>query len=231
MEESYIPGKKHSELRDRLVESPRAIVPYVIEQTNRGERSYDVYSRLLKDRIVFLGSEIDDQLANSIIAQLLFLQYEDPKADIQLYINSPGGSVTAGLSIYDTMQFIQPQVATVCIGVAASMATVLLCAGAKGKRIAMPNSVIHQHPAAMGMEGYAPDVEIKARWLLDMQRRTRQIMAYHTGQSLERISRDFDRDHYLSPEEALEYGLIDQIYGERQLESGKEEVKSLAAKV
>ncbi len=200
--------------------SPQAIVPYVIEQTSRGERSYDVFSRLLKDRIIFIGSEINDQLANAVIAQLLILQYENSEADIQLYINSPGGSVTAGLAIYDTMQFITPPVATVCIGVAASMATVLLCAGAPGKRIAMPNSVIHQHPAAMGMEGYAPDVQIRARWLLDMNRRSREIMAKHTGQPFEKVSRDFDRDRYLSPQEALEYGLIDQIHGEAQLPSG-----------
>lgn len=217
MERFNAPNINRYGLSGSLPVSPRGIVPYVIENTNRGERSYDVYSRLLKDRIVFAGTEVDDQLANAVIAQLLFLAYEDPEADIHLYINSPGGSVTAGLAIYDTMQFVQPQVATICIGMAASMATVLLCAGAKGKRIAMPHSVIHQHPAAMGMEGYAPDVEIKARWMLDMQRRVRQIMANHTGQPLERINRDFDRDRYLSPEEAVEYGLIDQIYGEKQL--------------
>lgn len=202
-------------LSGSLPVAPQAVVPYIIEQTNRGERSYDVFSRLLKDRIIFLGQAVDDQVANIIIAQMLFLAYEDAEAEIQLYINSPGGSVTAGFAIYDTMQFIQPPVATICIGVAASMATVLLCAGEPGKRIAMPNSVIHQHPASMGgIQGYAPDVEIQARWLLDTQRRTREIMAKHTGQPIERISRDFDRDHFMSPQEARQYGIIDHIYGE-----------------
>jgi ATP-dependent Clp protease, protease subunit len=199
--------------------SPQALVPHVIEQTNQGERAYDIYSRLLKDRIIFIGSEITDQLANAVIAQLLFLQYEDAQSDIQLYINSPGGSVTAGLAIYDTMQFVTPQVATICIGMAASMSTVLLCAGASGKRIAMPHSIIHQHPTAMGMEGYAPDVQIKARWLLDMHHRVHRIMAQHTGQPLEHLIHTFERDRYLSPQEALEYGLIDHIYGDPILEA------------
>jgi len=190
---------------------PQSIVPYVIENTNRGERTYDVYSRLLRERIIFLGTPIDDQIANVIIAQLLFLDYEDPEREIYLYINSPGGSVTAGLAIYDTMQFVRPDVVTMCMGLAASMATVLLCAGAKGKRYALPNSTIHQHPAGGGMQGYAPDVEIQARFLLDLQRRVRQIMADHTGQPYERISRDFDRDYYMTPSEAKEYGIIDAI--------------------
>lgn len=207
--------------------SPQAVIPYVIEQTSRGERSYDVYSRLLKDRIIFLGTEINDQVANVVVAQLLMLDYENPEAPVQLYINSPGGSATGGLAIYDTMQFIQAPVATICMGLAASMATVLLCAGAKGKRVALPNSVIHQHPASLGMEGYAPDIEIKARWLLDMQHRTQQIMAHHTGQPLERINRDFSRDHYMNAQEAKEYGLIDLIYGENG-ENGEKEAKLLA---
>ncbi len=194
---------------ERIV--PQSIVPYVIENTNRGERTYDVYSRLLRERIIFLGTPIDDQIANVVIAQLLFLDYEDPEREISIYINSPGGSVTAGLAIYDTMQFVRPDVATMCMGLAASMATVLLCAGAKGKRYALPNSTIHQHPAGGGMQGYAPDVEIQARFLLDLQRRVRQIMANHTGQPYERISRDFDRDYYMTPEEAKEYGIIDSI--------------------
>jgi len=193
---------------------PQSIVPYVIENTNRGERTYDVYSRLLRERIIFLGTPIDDQIANVVIAQLLFLDYEDPEKDISIYINSPGGSITAGLAIYDTMQFVRPDVVTMCMGLAASMATILLCAGAKGKRYALPNSTIHQHPAGGGMQGYAPDVEIQARYLLDMQRRVRQIMADHTGQSYERISRDFDRDHYMTPSEAKEYGIIDAILEE-----------------
>jgi ATP-dependent Clp protease protease subunit len=190
---------------------PQSIVPYVIENTNRGERTYDVYSRLLRERIIFLGTPIDDQIANVVIAQLLFLDYEDPERDISLYINSPGGSITAGLAIYDTMQFVRPNVVTMCMGLAASMATVLLCAGANGKRYALPNSTIHQHPAGGGMQGYAPDVEIQARYLLDMQRRVRQIMADHTGQTYEKISRDFDRDRYMNPPEAKEYGIIDAI--------------------
>jgi ATP-dependent Clp protease protease subunit len=190
---------------------PESIVPYVIENTNRGERTYDVYSRLLRERIIFLGTPIDDQIANVIIAQMLFLDYEDPEREISLYINSPGGSVTAGLAIYDTMQFVRPDVVTICMGLAASMATVLLCAGAKGKRFALPNSTIHQHPAGGGMQGYAPDVEIQARFLLDLQRRVREIMAKHTGQPYERISRDFDRDYYMTPSEAKEYGIIDEI--------------------
>jgi ATP-dependent Clp protease protease subunit len=196
--------------------SPQAVVPYVTENTGRGERSYDVYSRLLKDRIIFLGTAIDDQIANVVIAQLLFLEHENPELDVQLYINSPGGSVTAGLAMYDAMQHVQPDVATICMGVAASMATVILCAGAKGKRIAMPNSIIHQHPASLGMEGYAPDIDIKARWLLGMHRRTSEIMAKHTGQSLDRIMNDFQRDRFMSAPEAKEYGFVDEIYGEHR---------------
>lgn len=195
---------------------PQSVIPYVIENTNRGEYRYDVYSRLLKERIIFLGTAIDDQIANVVVAQLLFLDYEDPDREISIYINSPGGSITAGLAIYDTMQFVRPDIVTMCMGLAASMATVLLCAGAKGKRYALPNSTIHQHPAGGGMQGYAPDVEIQARYLLDMQRRVRQIMADHTGQSYERISRDFDRDHYMTPSEAKEYGIIDAIMEENQ---------------
>ncbi|NWJ44746.1 MAG: ATP-dependent Clp protease proteolytic subunit [Chloroflexi bacterium] len=190
------------------------IMPYVIENTGRGERQYDVFSRLLKDRIIFLGTEIEDQVANVLIAQLLFLEHEDPEKDVQLYVNSPGGAITSGLAIYDAMQFIRPEVATICMGLAASMATVLLCSGAKGKRIAMPHSVIHQHPALGGMRGSAPDIEIQARFMLDLQRRTREIMAKHTGQSYEKISHDFERDRYMTPQEAKEYGIIDAIYGD-----------------
>ena len=191
---------------------PSAIVPYVVESTNRGERVYDIYSRLLRDRIIFIGTPIDDQIANIVVAQLLFLDYEDPEKDVQLFIHSPGGSVTAGLAIYDTMQFIRPDVSTICIGSSASMATILLCAGAKGKRLALPNSTIHMHPAGVGqIGGYAPDVEIQARELLRMQSKIRQIMADHTGQPLERIAHDFDRDMYLDAKQALEYGIIDEV--------------------
>ncbi len=193
-------------------ESPSAIVPYVVESTNRGERVYDIYSRLLRDRIIFIGTPIDDQIANIVVAQLLFLDYEDPERDVQLYIHSPGGSVTAGLAIYDTMQFIRPDVSTICIGSSASMATILLCAGAKGKRLALPNATIHMHPAGVGqIGGYAPDVEIQARELLRMQSKIRQLMAQHTGQTLEKVSHDFDRDLYMDAKQALDYGIVDEV--------------------
>lgn len=198
----------------------QAVIPYVIETTNRGERQYDVYSRLLRERIIFLGSPIDDQIANVIIAQILFLDYEDPGKDIKMYINSPGGSITAGLAIYDAMQFAQSEIETMCVGVAASMATVLLLAGTKGKRFALPNSTIHQHPALIsgnGMQGSAPDVEIQARFLLNQNNKLREIMARHTGQSLERINRDFERDRFMSPLEAKEYGIIDDILDKESL--------------
>jgi ATP-dependent Clp protease protease subunit len=192
----------------------KAVIPNVIENTNRGERYYDVYSRLLRERIIFLGTEIDDQVANVVVAQMLFLDYENPGSDIKLYINSGGGSITAGLAIYDAMQFVQSDVETMCLGLTGSMATVLLCAGTKGKRFALPNSIIHQHPALIGgkgMQGYAPDIEIHARFLSDQNRKLREIMARHTGQPFDRISRDFERDHFMHPEEAREYGLIDEI--------------------
>ncbi len=195
-----------------ILPNPKMIVPEVIETTPRGERSYDVFSRLLKERIIFLGTGINDQIANVVIAQLLFLEHEDPEKDIWLYINSPGGSVMAGLAIYDTMQFIQAPVATMCMGIAASMATVILCAGAKGKRFALPNSTIHQHPALTGgMEGYAPDIEIQARFLIENNRRLRRIMAKHTGQTFEDISKDFDRDKFLTAQEAKDYGFVDEV--------------------
>ncbi len=193
---------------------PQSIIPNVIENTNRGERVYDVYSRLLRERIIFLGTEIDDQVANVVVAQMLFLDYENPASDIKLYINSPGGSISAGLAIYDAMQFVQSDVETLCLGLSASMATVLLCAGTAGKRYTLPNAVIHQHPALIGgkgMQGYAPDIEIQANFLFEQHRRTCEIMARHTGQPFERIRRDFERDRFMSPEEAREYGLIDDI--------------------
>ena len=194
---------------------PRAqvLVPMVVEATNRGERSYDIYSLLLKERIIFLGTAVDDYTANLIIAQLLYLDREDPERDISLYIHSPGGSVTAGLSIYDTMQLIKPNVSTICVGMAASMGAVLLLAGAKGKRYALPNSTIMIHQAAGGFEGTAADIEIRAREILRIQSRLRDIMAYHTGQPLERISRDSDRDFFLTPEQAQDYGIIDEVIG------------------
>lgn len=188
-----------------------AYIPYVIEQTNQGERSYDIYSRLLKDRIVFVGAEIEDQLANSIVAQLLFLSAEDPDKDIHMYINSPGGSVTAGFSIYDTMQLIKPQVNTICTGMAASFGSLLLLAGAKGKRYALPNSEIMIHQPHGGAQGQASDIAIRAKRILKLRESLVQITADRTGQTIERVQRDMDRDYYMSAEEAVEYGIIDKI--------------------
>jgi ATP-dependent Clp protease protease subunit len=192
------------------------LIPYVVEQTNRGERSYDIYSRLLKDRIIFLGGEIDDDVANTVVAQLLFLEMEDPDADICLYINSPGGSVTAGMAIYDTMQYIKPQVRTVCIGMAASMGAFLLMAGEKGKRCALPNSEVMIHQPLGGAQGQATDVQIRAEWLLKTKEKMIRMKAEMTGQPEEVIRRDLERDHFLSAQEALEYGIIDEIFDPRQ---------------
>ena len=186
-------------------------IPYVIEQTGRGERSYDIYSRLLKDRIIFLGSEIVDDVANSIVAQLLFLESEDPDKDINLYINSPGGSVTAGLAIYDTMQYIKPQVSTICVGLAASMAAILLAGGAKDKRLALPNAEVMIHQPLGGARGQASDIEIQAKNIIKTKERMNRILASHTGQDYETIARDTDRDNYMTADEALKYGLIDKI--------------------
>ncbi|MBQ7593073.1 MAG: ATP-dependent Clp endopeptidase proteolytic subunit ClpP [Synergistaceae bacterium] len=186
-------------------------IPYVIEQTGRGERSYDIYSRLLKDRIIFLGSEIVDDVANSIVAQLLFLESEDPDKDINIYINSPGGSVTAGLAIYDTMQYIKPQVSTICVGLAASMAAILLAGGSKGKRLALPNAEVMIHQPLGGARGQASDIEIQAKNIIKTKERMNKILASHTGQDFETIARDTDRDNYMTAEEALKYGLIDKI--------------------
>ena len=191
------------------------LIPYVVEQTNRGERSYDIYSRLLKDRIIFLGGEIDDDVANTVVAQLLFLEMEDPDADICLYINSPGGSVTAGMAIYDTMQYIKPQVRTVCIGMAASMGAFLLMAGEKGKRCALPNSEVMIHQPLGGAQGQATDVQIRAEWLLKTKEKMIRMKAEMTGQPEEVIRRDLERDHFLSAQEALEYGIIDEIFDPR----------------
>ncbi len=188
-----------------------SLIPMVIETTGRGERAYDIYSLLLKERIVFLGTPIDDQIANLIVAQLLYLDREDPEKDISLYINSPGGLMYPGLAIYDTMQIISAPVSTIAVGMTASMATVLLAAGTKGKRYALPNSTIHMHPAGGGMRGYAPDVEIQARELLRMQRRLHNILSRHTGRSVEQIARDFDRDYYMDAAGAVEYGIADEV--------------------
>ncbi|BCV25721.1 MAG TPA: ATP-dependent Clp endopeptidase proteolytic subunit ClpP [Firmicutes bacterium] len=187
------------------------LVPMVVEQSNRGERAYDIYSRLLKDRIVFLGDAIDDAVANTVIAQLLFLEAEDPDKDIFLYINSPGGSVPAGLAIYDTMQYIRPSISTICMGLAASMGAVLLAAGAKGKRYALPNARIMIHQPLGGVQGQAADIAIHAKEILRMREVLNSILAKHTGQPLERIQRDTDRDYFMSVEEAKEYGLIDEV--------------------
>ena len=193
-----------------------ALIPMVVEQTSRGERAFDIYSRLLKDNIIFLGTPIDDQIANLIVAQLLFLEAEDPEKDINLYINSPGGSVTAGLAIYDTMQFIRPDVTTICVGMCASMGALLLTAGAKGKRFALPNSRILIHQPSGGMQGQATDVRIHAEELIRIRELTSQILAKHTGQSLEQIERDVERDRYLSADQAKEYGLIDEVIAHRE---------------
>ncbi|XEC93213.1 ATP-dependent Clp endopeptidase proteolytic subunit ClpP [Paenibacillus tarimensis] len=187
------------------------LVPIVVEQSNRGERSYDIYSRLLKDRIIFLGSAIDDDVANLIIAQLLFLAADDPEKDIHLYINSPGGSVTAGLGIFDTMQFIKPDVSTICVGMAASMGSLLLTAGAKGKRFALPNSEVMIHQPLGGVRGQATDIKIHADWILKTKQKLNQIYVERTGQPYEKIDRDTDRDYFMSADEALEYGLIDKV--------------------
>jgi len=187
------------------------IIPYVVERDPRGERTYDIYSLLLKERIVFLGSGINDQVANAIIAQLLFLDREDPERDINLYINSPGGVISSGLAIYDTMQLIRPDVSTICVGMAASMGTVLLCGGAEGKRFALPNSTIHMHQALGGAQGQASDIEIAAREIIRMQDKIRNIISEHTSQPYEKIARDTDRDFYMSSDQAKDYGLIDIV--------------------
>lgn len=187
------------------------LVPIVVEQSSRGERSYDIYSRLLKDRIIFLGSPIDDDVANLVIAQLLFLAAEDPEKDIHLYINSPGGSVTAGMGIYDTMQYIKPDVSTICVGLAASMGAFLLAAGAKGKRFALPNSEVMIHQPLGGVRGQAADIKIHADWIIRTRQKLNEILSERTGQPLEKIERDTDRDNFMSAEEALEYGLIDKV--------------------
>jgi ATP-dependent Clp protease protease subunit len=194
----------------------QVLIPMVVEQTGRGERSYDIYSRLLKDRIVFIGTPMDDHIANLVIAQLLFLQMEDSKKDINIYINSPGGSVTAGLAVYDTMQFLTCDVTTYCLGMAASMAAVLLCAGTKGKRFALPNSDIMIHQVSGGAQGQASDVERQVEFMFKLKKRLNQILAIHTGKSAEQVTKDADRDYYMSAEEAREYGLVDEVVKSRK---------------
>ena len=193
------------------------LIPIVIEQSPRGERAYDIYSRLLKERIVFLGGVVDDEIANLIIAQFLFLEAEDPKRDITLYINSPGGMVTAGLAIYDTMQYIRPDVSTLCLGQAASMGAMLLAAGAKGKRYTLPNARILIHQPMGGFQGQATDIDIHAREILRLRQKLDEILAAHTGQPLERIQEDTERDFFMSGEEAGEYGLIDEVIAKRDI--------------
>ena len=189
----------------------KSAVPTVIEQSGRGERAFDIYSRLLRERIIFLGTGINDQVSDSLVAQLLFLEAEDPEKDIQIYINSPGGSVTAGMAIYDTMQQISPDVVTICFGVAASMGAFLLSAGAKGKRLALPNSRIMIHQPLGGAQGQAVEIEIQAKEILFLKKTLNSLLAEHTGQSLEKINEDTERDYFLSPSEAVEYGLIDKV--------------------
>jgi ATP-dependent Clp protease protease subunit len=192
------------------------LVPMVVEQTSRGERAFDIYSRLLKDNLIFIGTPIDDTIANLIVAQLLFLEAEDPEKDIWLYINSPGGSITAGMAIYDTMQFIRPHVATICVGQCASMAALLLTAGAKGKRFALPNSRILIHQPSGGSQGQATDIRIQAEEIIRMRELTSQLIAKHSGQTYEAVERDVERDKILSPVQAKEYGLIDEVITHRE---------------
>jgi ATP-dependent Clp protease protease subunit len=190
---------------------PQNIIPMVIESGARGERAFDIYSLLLKERIIFLGTPINDQIASLIIAQLLYLEHEDPDKDINLYIHSPGGIIAAGLAIYDTMQLVRPEVSTICVGLTASMATVILAAGTKGKRYALPHSTIHMHQAVGGAQGQAADIEIAAREIMRLQDLIRNILAKHTGQPMDKIAHDTDRDFYLNADQAVEYGIVDQI--------------------
>lgn len=187
------------------------LIPTVLEKSQFGERAYDIYSRLLKERIIFLGGPIIDDMANVIIAQLVFLEHEDPKKDIKVYVNSPGGSVTAGMAIYDTIQYIQPDVSTICVGIAASMGATLLAGGTKGKRLILPNAEVMIHQVMGGAEGQASDIEINAKHILKIKERLNRVLAHHTGQSIKKVEKDTDRDYYMSAEEAKEYGLVDQI--------------------
>jgi ATP-dependent Clp protease, protease subunit len=203
------------------------LVPIVVEQTSRGERSYDIYSRLLRERIIFLGTAVDDMIANLVIAQLLFLESEEPEKDINFYINSPGGIVTSGLAIYDTMQYIKPEIQTICIGQAASMGALLLAAGTAGKRFALPHARILIHQPMGGFQGQASDIEIHAREILRMRSELNQILVRHTGQPLERIEADTERDYFMSGDEAATYGIVDEVISRRELTQGPEKPKTL----
>ena len=212
----------------------KSLIPYVIESTGRGERMYDIYSLLLKERIIFLGTPINDHVANVIVAQLLFLDREDPEKEISLYINCPGGEIYPGLAVYDTMQQVQAPISTIAVGWTASLGTVLLAAGTKGRRYALPHATIHMHPAGGGARGYAPDVEIQARELLRMQDLLKNLLASHTGQSVERITKDFDRDYFMDAHEAVEYGILDEVLTPRkeivtEETEGSEETEEKAA--
>jgi len=202
---------------------PMNVIPMVIESGARGERAFDIYSLLLRERIVMLGMPINDQVANVIIAQLLYLEREEPDKDISLYIHCPGGIISSGLAIYDTMQLIRPDVSTICVGLAASMGTILLCAGAKGKRYALPNATIHLHQAIGGAQGYASDIEIAAKEIMRVQDVIRNILVNHTGQPMEKITHDTDRDFYLDPQQAVEYGIVDEVLTKPAEEKAKEE--------
>jgi ATP-dependent Clp protease protease subunit len=204
-----------------IMNNSNYLIPYVIERSGSGERSYDIYSRLLKDRIVFLSGQVEDEMANAVVAQLLFLEMDNPDADISLYINSPGGSVTAGMAIYDTMQYIKAPVRTVCVGLAASMGAFLLMAGEKGKRMALPNAEVMIHQPSGGAQGQATDVSIRAEWLIRTKKKMNQMMADMTGQSVEKVSADAERDYFMSAQEAMNYGIVDQIFDPRK----KDEVK------
>jgi ATP-dependent Clp protease, protease subunit len=191
------------------------LIPMVVEQTSRGERAFDIYSRLLNERIIFLGTPVDDQIANLIVAQLIHLESEDPDKDISLYINSPGGSVYAGLAVYDTMQYIKPDVQTICVGIAMSMGAVLLAGGAEGKRMALPNAKILIHQVSSGFQGQATDIEIQAREVINIKRRLEEITAFHTGQPIDKVSKDMERDYFMTAEEGKEYGIIDTVVVQR----------------
>jgi len=208
--------------RHKRMDEVANLVPIVVEQTARGERSYDIYSRLLKERVIFLVGQVEDHMANLVVAQLLFLESENPDKDIHLYINSPGGSVTAGMSIYDTMQFIKPDVSTMCIGQAASMGALLLAGGEKGKRFALPHSRMMIHQPSGGAQGQASDIHIQAQEILKVRERLNKVLAFHTGQDIEIIARDTDRDNFLSSEEAVTYGLVDSVLEKRVLPAGGE---------
>ncbi len=203
-------------MSERIIEQANYLVPMVVEQTAKGERSFDIYSRLLKERIIFLSGQVNDQISSLVVAQLLFLESEDPKKDIYLYINSPGGIVTSGLAMYDTMQYIKPDVATLCIGQAASMGSLLLAAGTKGKRFALPNSRIMIHQPSGGFQGQATDIEIHAQETLSLKKRLNNIYAKHTGQEISVIERSMERDNFMSPEKAKEFGIVDQVIEKRQ---------------